>query len=66
MYYITIKEQLESIVKEQKEVLDLEINPHLILEHNEIFKKHVQEWFFLYEDLRNWKWWWWANNPWWN
>ena len=53
-------------MKEQKEVLDLEINPHLILEHNEIFKKHVQEWFFLYEDLRNWKWWWWANNPWWN
>jgi hypothetical protein len=25
----------------------------------------VEEWKWLYDDTRNWKWWWWCNNPWW-
>lgn len=65
-YYQMICRELEKVVKDQLHILNKDINPHLQLEHGQIFEKYVQDWFWLYSDDRNWKWWWWANNPWWN
>ena len=44
----------------------MEIAPHLIKCHNEIYLNHVQEWEWLATNKNDWKWWWWASQKWWN
>ena len=61
-----VKNQLKEIVKNMKEILDKEINPHLIAEHQEIYDKYVNEWNWLVDTNKDWKWWWWCNNEWWH
>lgn len=56
---------LNKTVEEMKQILDLEINPHLEEAHLEIYKDHVRDWIWLLNEKRDWKWWWWCNNPWW-
>ena len=59
------KLKLEEICKNMKEILDKEINPHLKSQHQEIFEKYVDDWNWLIDTNKDWKWWWWANNEWW-
>ena len=60
-----LKNKLEGISTQMKEILDKEINPHLKSEHLEIFEKYVKEWEWLIDTNKDWKWWWWADNEWW-
>ena len=59
------KDKLEKISENMKDILDKEINPHLKQEHLEIFEKYVDNWNWLVDTNKDWKWWWWSNNEWW-
>jgi hypothetical protein len=60
-----IQSELISNVDKMKQILDVQINPHLKQMHMDIYDLHVKEWDWLSKDDRDWKWWWWSNNPWW-
>jgi len=53
------------VVEKEIEIIKIEINPHLLEEHSDIYNTYVKDWQFLFMDNREWKWWWWASNPWW-
>ena len=61
----SIKYKIEEIVKKMKEILDKEINPHLKSEHLKIYEEYVDDWNWLVDVNKDWKWWWWSNNEWW-
>jgi hypothetical protein len=62
---LNVKEKLKNVCEDMKKIIDIEINPHLIKEHFEIYNKYVQDWKWLEYLKKDWKWWWWANKPWW-
>ena len=61
----SIKNKLEEIVKKMKDILDKEINPHLKAEHLKIYEEYVDDWKWLVDVNKDWKWWWWSDNEWW-
>jgi len=64
-YVLHKKENINGNVSKIIEILNAEINPHLKKDHLEIYNEHVQDWKWLGNQCKDWKWWWWAENPWW-
>ena len=59
------KQKIKENCDKMREILNIEITPHLKKEHLTIFNEHVKEWEWLEYDNKDWKWWWWCNMPWW-
>ena len=63
---ILFQNLLYTITDTFKEILELEIKPHLVTNHKDIFDNYIKNFEYLLDDSRDWKWFWWSDNPWWN
>ena len=58
--------EIKEISNKMRDILSIEIIPHLKEKHLEIFNNYTKNFDWLEFDKRDWKWWWWSNLPWWN
>ena len=52
-------------IRIMKLIIEQAIEPHLKEDHAEIFENIIDNWKYLEDDPRDWRWWWWLSNPWW-